>query len=200
MESMMTTEAIRKKISARRRGWVFTPQEFLSLGSRAAVDQALCRLQRNGEIRRLARGLYEFPRMHARIGVLSPSVEAVAKALAAKTGSRLLISEARAANLLGLSTQVPAQNIFLTDGPSRTLQLGKQTIVLRHAAFSKMLGAGSEAGVVIQAVRSFGPDRAEEIPVESLSRRLPKAVKSELRRLAPAAPAWSQSILMRIAA
>jgi hypothetical protein len=191
--------AIRKRINAKHRGWVFTPQEFSNLGSRAAVDQALSRLKRNGKIRRLARGVYEFPRVHERIGILSPSAEAIAKAIAARTHSRLLVSEAKAANLLGLSTQVPAQNVFLTDGPSRTFQIGKQTIVLKHAASSKMIGAGSEAGVVIQAVRSFGPEGAAEIPVESLSKKLPASVKSELRRLASSAPAWSHPILNRIA-
>lgn len=197
---MTITASIRKKIRAKHHGWVFTPQEFLHLGPRAAVDQVLCRLQRSGEIRRLARGLYELPRMHPKIGVLSPSPEAIAKAIAAKTHSRLLVSEARAANILGLSTQVPAQNVYLTDGPSRTIHIGKQAIVLRHAAFSRMIGSGSEAGVVIQAVRSFRRGRANEIPVESLSRRLPKAVKSELRRIASFAPAWTHPILKRIAA
>jgi len=191
--------AMRKKIHVRGRGWVFTPMEFASLGSRAAIDQALSRLQRSGSIRRLARGLYEFPRIHPRIGVLSPSPEAVAKAVAAKTHSRLLISEAKAANLLGLSTQVPAQNVFLTDGPTRKVQVGRQTIVLKHAAPSRMVGAGSEAGIIIQAVRSFGPKATEEIPVESLSKRLPVRVKSDLKRLASSAPAWSQPVLKKIA-
>ena len=97
--------------------------------------------------------------------------------MAAKTHSRLLVSGAKAANLLGLSTQVPAQNVFLTDGPSRTMQIGRQEIILRHAAPSRMIGAGSEAGIVIQAVRSFGPEAAGDIPVESLSKKLPAAVK-----------------------
>src|SRR5512147_2539979 len=193
------TNAVRKRICARHRGWVFTPKAFANLGSRTAVDQALSRLQRRGEIRRLARGIYEFPRVHPRIGVLSPSPEAVAKALAEKTHSRLLVSEAAAANMLGISSQVPAQNVFLTDGPSRTIRIGKQAIVLKHAAPSKMVGAGSEAGLVIQAVRSFGPAGVGEIPVNSLSEKLPPMVKSDLRRLTPAAPAWSQPILKKIA-
>ena len=188
-----------KKIQSKQRGWVFTPREFSNLGSRAAIDQALSRLQRGGSIRRLARGVYEFPRIHPQIGILSPSPEAVAKAVAAKTHSRLLVSAAKAANLLGLSTQVPAQSVFLTDGPSRTVQLGKQAVVLKHAAPSKMIGAGSEAGIVLQAVRSFGPKAAEEIPVESLSKRLPAKVKSDLKRFASAAPAWSQPLLKKIA-
>jgi len=195
-----TTNAVWKRICAKHRGWVFTPREFAALGSRAAVDQALFRLQRRGKIRRLARGIYEFPRMHPRIGVLSPSPEAVAKAMASRTHSRIMVSGPKALNLLGLSTQVPVQNLFLTDGPSRTVRIGKQTITLKHAAPSKILGAGTEAGIVIQAVRSLGQKGVHAIPLETLAKRLPGPVKAAVRRLAPAAPAWSQPVLRQITA
>jgi predicted transcriptional regulator of viral defense system len=181
-----TTRTILRRIRGKQRGWVFTPTEFADVGPRAAVDQALSRLQRSGTIRRLTRGIYEFPRIHPRIGVLSPSPEAVAKAIAAKTNSRIQVSQAKAANLMGLSTQVPAQNVFLTEGPSRTLKIGSQTIVLKHA------------GVVIQAVRAFGPNGANEIPVAAISEKLPATVKSEIKRLLPAAPVWAQPVLNRI--
>jgi hypothetical protein len=194
------TNSIRKRIRSRPRGWVFTPREFANLGSRAAIDQALSRLQRSGVIRRLTRGLYDFPRTHPLIGVLSPSPEAIARAVAAKTHSRLSVSEAKAANLLGLSTQVPAQNVFLTDGPSRSIRFGKQTIILKHAAASRMVGAGSEAGVVIQAIRSFGRKGAGEVPIAALAKRLPATVKSDLKRLTSDAPGWTQPILKRISA
>lgn len=200
MNTTTTTTAIWNRIRAKHRGWVFSPKEFANLGGRAAIDQALSRLQRTGSIRRLTRGLYEFPRMHPRIGVLSPSPEAIAKAAAATTHSRVTVSEAKAANLLGLSMQVPTQNVFLTDGPSRRLKIGNQTIWLKHVAPSKLLGAGSEAGLVFQAIRSFGRHRVNEIPVALLSEKLPPAVKLEVKKLAPAAPAWSQPILERIAA
>ena len=105
--------SIWRRIQAKHRGWVFTPKEFTDLGLRAAIDQALSRLQRSGQIRRVAQGIYEFPRVHPHIGILSPSPEAVAKAVAAKTNSRITVSEAKAANLLGISTQVPAQNVLV---------------------------------------------------------------------------------------
>jgi predicted transcriptional regulator of viral defense system len=164
-----TTNAVLKRIRAKRRGSVFTPRQFADLGSRAAVDQALSRLQRSGQIRRLTRGVYEFPKIHPRIGVLSPSPEAVAKAMAERTGSRITISGAKAANLLGLSTQVPVQNVFWTEGPSRTVRIGNQTVTLKHVAPSKMIGAGTEAGIVIQAVRSLGKEGVHEVSVHALA-------------------------------
>jgi hypothetical protein len=195
-----TTNAILKRIRAKHRGAVFTPRQFAHLGTRAAVDQALSRLQRSGKIRRLTRGIYEFPKIHPRIGVLSPSPEAVAKAMAERTGSRITISGAKAANLLGLSTQVPMQNVFWTEGPSRTIRIGNQTVVLKHVAPSKMIGAGTEAGVVIQAVRSLGKQGVREIRVHALAKQLPRPVKRAVKRLAPTAPVWSQPVLNHISA
>ncbi len=195
-----TANAILKRIRAKHRGWVFTPRQFRHLGTRAAIDQALSRLHRSGHIRRLTRGIYEFPKIHPHIGVLSPSPEAIAKAVAERTGSRIMVSGAKAANLLGLSTQVPAQNLFLTEGPSRTVRIGNQTVSLKHVAPSKMIGAGTEAGIVIQAVRSLGQKGVHEIPVQALAKRLPRPVKAAVKRLAAAAPAWSQPVLNQISA
>jgi predicted transcriptional regulator of viral defense system len=195
-----TTNAILKRIRAKHRGFVFTPKEFAHLGTRAAVDQALSRLQRSGKIRRLTRGVYEFPKIHPKIGLLSPSPEAVAKAIAKRSSSRITVSPAKAANLLGLSTQVPMQNLFWTEGPSRTVRIGNQTVSLKHVAPSKMIGAGTEAGIVVQAVRSLGKEGIHEIPVRSLANRLAPPVKRAVQRLVSAAPAWSQPVLNQISA
>ena len=196
--SSNTMHEMRKRIWAKHRGWVFSAKEFASLGPRTAVDQALFRLQRSGEIRRIARGVYEYPKVHPEIGVLSPSPEAVAMAVAAKTNSRVMVSGAKAANLLGFSTQVPAQNVFLTDGRSHKIRIGNQLVVLKHVAPSKMIGAGTEAGVVIQAFRFVGRHGLEEVPVESLSKKIPLSVKTEIKRLAPGTPAWLQPTLARL--
>ena len=138
--------------------------------------------------------------MHPEIGLLSPSPEAVAMAVAAKTNSRVMVSGAKAANLLGFSTQVPAQNVFLTDGRSHKIRIGNQLVVLKHVAPSKMIGAGTEAGVVIQAFRFVGHQGIEEIPVESLSKKIPVSIKAELKRLSPGAPVWLQPTLARLSA
>src|SRR6202521_1800534 len=95
------TKAVKKRIHSRKPGWVFTPRKFVGLGTRAAIDQALSRLPRRGEIPRLAQGIYEFPRIHPRIGTLAPSPESVAEAVAARTPSHILASGATALDLLG---------------------------------------------------------------------------------------------------
>src|ERR1700747_403109 len=125
MARRKSTQSIDSRIIAtihgRGRGSVFVPADFLDIGSREAVGLALHRLARKGTIRRLARGVYDFPKQHPVLGLLSPSADDVAKALAGRDRPRLQPSGAYAANALGLSDQVPARAVYLTDGPSRTV-------------------------------------------------------------------------------
>ena len=111
---------------------VFVPGDFLDLDKRQAVDFALHRLVKRGVLRRLARGLYDYPKSHPQLGLLSPTVDAIAEALAGQDRLRIQPSAAYAANLLHLSEQVPARAVFLTDGPSRRLKVGTREIVLKR--------------------------------------------------------------------
>src|SRR5882724_6732695 len=108
-----TTSQILRRIRAKGRGQTYISKDFLDFGSRAAVDQALSRLVRKGDLRRLSRGIYDYPKNNPKLGDLTASPDAVAKSLAKKTNSHLQVSGAQAANLLGLSTQVPARIVYL---------------------------------------------------------------------------------------
>jgi hypothetical protein len=133
----------------RGKGSVLVPGDFLDLGSRQAVDLALHRLARQGTIRRLARGVYDFPQQHPVLGLLWPSPDAVARALAGRDRTRLQPAGAYAANALGLSEQVPAKAVLLTDGPSRTVKIGPTTIHLRRTTPRNMAAAGRLSGLLI---------------------------------------------------
>jgi hypothetical protein len=100
---------ILSRIQAASPGQVFAPRQFLDLGSRDAIDQALSRQCRAGAIRKIARGLYDIPRDHPRFGRLAPSSDAIANALKGRDAIRLQPSGAYAANILGLSDQVPVR-------------------------------------------------------------------------------------------
>ena len=115
--SLMDTVAYKiiNRIHGHGRGWCFTPKHFLDLGSPEAIRISLHRLEKKGIIRRIARGLYDFPRKHPSIGVLSPNPQKIAAAISIRDSSRLQSSGAYAANRLGLSEQVPAKIVFLTD-------------------------------------------------------------------------------------
>ncbi|UXN57843.1 type IV toxin-antitoxin system AbiEi family antitoxin domain-containing protein [Phyllobacterium zundukense] len=187
-----------KRARAGGRGGVFTPSDFLDVATRSTVDQALSRLAKNGKLRRLARGLYDFPKVHPQLGPLSPTPDDVAQALARETGSQVQIAGARAANALGLSTQVPAKSTYLTDGPSRRVVLGKRVVDLRHASPKHLIAPGSAAGTVVQALRHVGAVRAADV-ARIASRRLSTSDKKTLASNAIQAPAWMRPTLVSIA-
>lgn len=190
---------ILRRVQGRGRGAVFVPKDFLDLGGRAAVDQALSRLTRRGTIRRVGRGIYDYPKVSPRLGPLSPRPDVVARAVARRTDSRLQISGAQAANALGLSTQVPARLTYLTDGSTRRVQVGAQTIVLRHAAPRHMIAAGTPAGTVLQALRYLGPGRVDRRVIDRVAGRLSDADRALLRRALPGVADWLRPAVDRIA-
>ena len=187
-----------KRVRASGRGSVFTPSDFLIVATRSSVDQALSRLVKGGQLRRLARGLYDFPKLHPKLGPLSPAPDDVARALARETGSQVQIAGARAANVLGLSTQVPAQSTYLTDGPSRRVVLGKRIVDLRHASPKHLIAPGSPAGTVVQALRHLGAVRAADV-AQVAARQLSAKDKKSLASTALQAPAWMRPTLVSIA-
>lgn len=193
------TPAVRAVVHAHGPGYVFTPDELLDLGPRAAVDQALSRLARAGAIRRLARGLYDVPIVHPRLGPLTPGPEAIAEALARRDAARLQVSGARAANALGLTTQVPGRAVYLTDGTPRTRRVGGQTVELRRATPRALAGAGTTAGAVVQALRHLGPERVDDAVLAHLTRTLSAEDRRAVGALRRTAPGWLRPALVRLA-
>jgi hypothetical protein len=190
--------SVLRRIRAHGRGWVFTPRDFVTLGSRRAVDRALARLTQDSIIRRLTQGIYDYPRVHKKLGTLAPNPDNVAAALAAKTGGRAQVSGARAANLLGLTDQVPAQLVYLTDGPARRVKIGAQTIQLKPARPSRFPGGGTPAGLALQAIRAVGPNANKDLVVRQLSRALSVRDRAQLFKLIRHAPAWSHEIIRQL--
>lgn len=181
------------------RGWVFTPKAFSGLADPRSIGMVLTRLSRKGTIRRLGRGLYDYPRRDPRFGILAPSIDAIAKALAGRDAIRLQPSGGYAANLLGLSAQVPMKVVFLTDGPSRHVQLGRQEVILKHTTPRNMATAGRISGMVIQALRHLGQHHVDDSVVKALKHRLNEADKKQLLKDLRYAPAWVATIMKRIA-
>ena len=191
--------AISRKVRRAKPGTVFTPALFAGLGGRAAVDKALQRLVARDELRRLSRGLYDKPRHDPLLGTLWPSVDAVVTALTGKDRLRLQPTGAYAANLLGLSDQVPARVEFLTDGTSRTVKAGPIQIVLKRTTPRQMAAAGRTSGLVIQALRSLGPDHLTARRLNKLGRALPEFERRTLLDDLTLAPGWMQPALRALA-
>lgn len=191
-------DKIRRQVEKPGSGSVFIPRDFLALGSRASVDEALSRLAKEGILYRLGRGLYHFPRIHPALGPIPAAPDQIASAFARKTDSRLQSAGAGAANALGLSTQVTVRPVYLTDGRRRRVQVGNHVIELRHAEPRTMAGAGQVEGMVIQALRHLGQENIDEATIERLRQSLSTREKSALRREMLSAPGWLVPFLDKI--
>lgn len=180
-------------------GRVFTPSDFTDLGTPHSVGMALMRLVRSGAVRHLARGLYDVPRTHPLLGDLLPTAEAIAQALARRDGATLQPMEAMAANLLGLSEQVPAKAVFLTDGPDRLVIVGPLTVQLKQRPLRKVGKPASTSSLVFAALRSIGKEHVSMERVAHLRETLALKDRKRLLKDLPLAPAWMHPFLRHIA-
>lgn len=194
-----TDTQVLQRIQSHEAGWVFTPADFVDLGSRDAVATALKRHKAAGTIRLLGRGLYDVPRQHELLGTLWPSIEQVAEAVARKDGLRLQPIGVYAANLLGLSEQVPAQAVYLTDGATRTVKVGPTQIVFKRTTPRQMAAAGRLSGLLIQGLRSMGVKHVMPKHIESLRSRIPAEERAKVLEDLALAPAWMHAHLKEIA-
>ena len=182
------------------RGKVFTPKDFLDIGSREAVDQALSRLARAATVQRLGRGLYCYPNINERLGIaIPPDVDEIADALARQTGSRIAPSGATAANRLGLSTQVPAKPVYLSDGRSRQVRVGNLVVVVKHVSPKELPVGNRTSATVLQALRHLGKDAVDSIVVSRIRKALSPKQLSRLLQDARYTTDWIADAVRKIA-
>lgn len=169
-------------------GGVLSPKEFLHLGGRAAVDQALSRLTKEGKLLRVARGTYVTP-VSSRFGTRAPAPEKVVEALAAQSGEVVTPHGASAANALGLTQQVPIREVYLTSGRTRKLKLGRSEVMVKHVPrWMLALGTGP-AGAAVRALAWMGPTHIGE-SLATLHRTLPASEWRALASSRAALPSW----------
>lgn len=164
----MTTiiDRIKGRIYAKKRGWVFTPKDFIDLGTRAVVDQTLSRLTKDGTIRRVGRGLYDYPQQNQLLGTLSPATDNIAAAVSSQTGDDVLMSGAAAANYLGLSTQVPVRPTYATSGKTRVKKVGGQTVAFRHSRAPVLKNASPTANYTLQALAYLDKNNIDSVVIK----------------------------------
>tara|TARA_R100001143_G_C3303109_1_gene106541 strand:- start:3 stop:605 length:603 start_codon:yes stop_codon:yes gene_type:complete len=199
---LSTAQKIMNRIKRKGRGWVFTPQDFVDLASRSNVDVILYRLVQDGDIRRIQRGLYDYPKLDADIGVMAPSVKGVAQAVARKTGDRIAQSGATAANLLGLTTQVPGKVVYTTTGKPKTIPVkNKQIRLVSSPIPDTLLDWNSPVSVTLQALHNLGEKHVTRDHIQKCARHLTDSDKSQIRKnLRYIKSAWLAEIARQLSA
>lgn len=171
-------------------GEPFVVSSLLPYGSRAAVDQALSRLVREGTIERISRGVYARPKVSRLAGRVLPTPEQVAHVVSAARGAAVQIHGAEAARRLQLTTQAPLQPKFWTTGPSRRLRLGATEVELKHTSARKLALAGRPAGEALAALWYIGREGVTSEAIERIRLQLPEAEFQALVDARPLMPAW----------
>jgi hypothetical protein len=183
----------------RRNGDPVAIAEVLDLGSRPAVNQALARLARRGTILRVGLGLYAWPRFSVLLNdTVSPSVDALAHAWARRNGLRIVPCGAHAANLLGLSTQVPSKYTYYTNGCSQRVCLGGIEVSFLNRGPRIMEIKGQLAAHIIQALRHLGKDKVTAEDIARLRRLVRPKDRADLKRAMKSAVEWMRPTLQAV--
>lgn len=147
-------------IAGHRRGWAFSSRDLSSIFTRIEADDNLKYLVEKGKIRRISRGLYDYPKYSELLKQeLSPDIDQVARAFARKFNWRIEISGDSALNLLGLSTQIVAKHVYLSDGPNRSYNILGTTLEFKKSALKEIGFKHKESSIIVQALKALGKDR-----------------------------------------
>jgi len=182
-----------------RDGGVVSVSDLTDAGPRATVDKALSRLVKQGKVLRVRRGLYAWPRKSTLLNQTAPPPpDEMVCVWARKNGLKIVPAGALAANLLGLSTQVPARLVYYTNGRSKTLTFGSHTVKLLNRGPKIMDVRGRISPMVFQALRYLGKNGMTQQVVSHLSKLIPAKDRKELKRNLPRASAWMKPVLEKI--
>lgn len=183
------------KIRKARGGTLFFIEDFLSFGNSKAISKALQRLVEKGELSRVARGIYARLQQDSILGTIYPSTEEIAKAIAKRDKATIVPTGSLALNALGLSTQVPLNVVYLTDGSARKIDLGKRKIIFKKTSPKNLAAIGAISKLAIQALKEIGKDnlkeREKEIILEHLKKEDPYKLEHDIRM----APEWIRVIM-----
>ena len=193
-----TTDKILIKIKKSKRGSLFFIDDFISQGNSEAIRKALQRLVKYGELVRIATGIYVRPEIDPVIGHVTPGIDTIARAIARRDKARIVPTGVYALNRLGLSTQVPMNLVYLTDGTPRKVKVGNRIITFKRASPKNLTAIGAISSLVIQALKTTGKDKLSVNEIERIQFLLKKEKTSHLKHDLRLAPEWIRLIMQNV--
>ena len=192
-------DKILSRIYGKGRGWTFSQKDFLDLGSRSAVDNALSRQQQKGTLRRVIRGIYDYP-CHSDLlnQQLAPDIDQVANALARKFAWRIQPGGSAALNMMGLSTQVPARFVYLSDGPNRTYTIGSIKLAFENTALKESGFKLPQSALLVQSLKSLGRNRMNDKVIAKIRKWLKPDLRPKVLKDTRSASDWVYEAIRKI--
>lgn len=194
-----TYNKIISRIYGHGRGWIFSKKDFSDLGSRGAIDIALHRLNEANIIRRIARGLYDYPIYSELLKQqLSPDFNQIAKALSRKHGWTTCPDGETALNLLGLSTQIPARITYLSNGATKQIKIGNQTIYFKNTNLKETQLKDDKSTLIVQALKALGKERIDDEIITCIKEQLTEKEKKRTLRSTKYITDWIYEAIQKI--
>ena len=201
MASQSTYNDIKHQVELSQRGTVFFPDSFSSLGSSDAVRSALVRLCQNNILIRVAQGIYYYPKVDTKwgSGLIPPSVEEIALGIAARDKVRIAPTGSYALYQLGLSTQIPANVVFITDGSQRRVSIGKgRGIFFKHSSNMRLFAFQSQLmALIVAAMREIGPDNVSIDQMTIIKNHLAQVSQDDYNHDIQLAPIWVRKTITK---
>ena len=186
-------------IAGHGRGWAFSSKDLLEKFSRSQVDNLLSELVKKGKIRRVARGIYDYPKYSELLQkTLGPDIDQVARAIARKFNWRIEISGESALNLLGLSTQVPAKYVYLSDGPNKTYDIMGTTFEFKKSSLKDIGFKHRESSLIVQALKALGRDRITNETIKKIRTKIDEKGCNKILKDTKTATDWIYETIKKI--
>lgn len=199
LNSQSIPDKLLATIRRRGRGSAFSQRDFARMGERKAVDMTLSRLADRGHIRRVIRGIYDYPRYSELLKQeMAPDIDQVAQALARKFGWRIHPSGPTAENLIGLSTQVPSKYLYQSDGRDRSYRIGKTVLAFEHTPLKEAGFKHPESVLIVAALKSLGEDRITEKVIAKVRDWLPPELRPKVLKDTEMVTGWVYAPIRKI--
>ncbi len=187
------------RIYGRGRGWAFSSNDFADEFNREQIDNALSDLTQSGQIRRVCRGIYDYPKYSTLLEQkLSPDSDQVARAFARKFNWRIQPSGDAALNLLGLSTQVPGRFVYLSDGPTRKYSIGSYMLEFKNSSLKDVGFKHRESGMIVQAIKALGKDHISNAIIENIRKQLDPKKYRQIIKDTKSVTNWTHDFIKQI--
>lgn len=182
----------------RTRGKIYFLDDFASIGSPESIRKSLSVLVKRGTLVRLTQGIYLYPKNDAEFGILYPSVDDVCKAIAKRDKARIQPTGVFALHSLGLSTQIPVNMVYLTDGIPRKIKYGNRFIKFKKTAPKNLSMKGKVSGLAIAALKQLGKNGITQEVQQQLANVLKKELPQNIKHDVQLAPEWISKLIISL--
>ena len=196
---MTVSKKVENIVSKSKQGKVFFVSDFLESGNYDAVRKTLQRLVKKGVLIRISKGIYFYPKIDEALGILYPTAEEIAKSIAKRDKAKIIPTGAYALHLLGLSTQIPMNVVYLTDGSTRKIKIGNQTIIFKKTSPKNLYFESKLSSLIIQSLKSLKEDNVNKTVKQKFFDIIKQSgEENKIKKDIKNAPIWIQKIMLEI--